>query len=86
LGGIILPVALSVSETYDSRLDDGTAGRLGTFLMNLLYQCEVILCATFQTGQASNVIIAKFVQQNANEILLQKIMGKSAKSANLPTE
>jgi len=37
-------------------------------------------------GQASNVIIAKFVQQNANKILLQKIMGKSAKSANLPTK
>ena len=64
-GGIILPIARSVSETYDSRPDDGTAGRLGTFLMNLLYQCEVILCATFLTGQASNVIIAKFVQQNA---------------------
>jgi DASS family divalent anion:Na+ symporter len=56
-GGIILPIARSVSETYDSRPDDGTAGRLGTFLMNMLYQCEVILCATFLTGQASNMMI-----------------------------
>jgi divalent anion:Na+ symporter, DASS family len=62
-GGIILPIARSVSETYDSRPDDGTAGRLGTFLMNLLYQCEVIICATFLTGQASNVIIADFVRK-----------------------
>ena len=65
-GGIILPIARSVSETYDSRPDDGTAGRLGTFLMNLLYQCEVILCATFLTGQASNVIIAGFAAKQAN--------------------
>ncbi|HEY0459474.1 MAG TPA: DASS family sodium-coupled anion symporter [Pyrinomonadaceae bacterium] len=62
-GGIILPIARSVSETYDSRPGDGTAGRLGTFLMNLLYQCEVIICASFLTGQASNVIIRDFVQK-----------------------
>jgi len=64
-GGIILPIARSVTETYDSRPDDGTAGRLGTFLMTMLYQCEVILCATFLTGQASNVIIAGFASQQA---------------------
>lgn len=65
-GGIILPIARSISETYDSRPDDGTAGRLGTFLMNLLYQCEVILCATFLTGQASNLIIARFASEQAH--------------------
>lgn len=64
-GGIILPIARSVSETYDSRPEDGTAGKLGTFLMNLLYQCEVILCATFLTGQASNLIIARFASEHA---------------------
>lgn len=64
-GGIILPIARSVTETYDSRPDDGTEGRLGTFLMSMLYQCEVILCATFLTGQASNVIIAGFAAQQA---------------------
>jgi DASS family divalent anion:Na+ symporter len=64
-GGIILPIARSVTETYDSRPDDGTGGRLGTFLMNMLYQCEVILCATFLTGQASNAIIAKFAAAQA---------------------
>ena len=65
-GGIILPIARSIAETYESRPTDGTAGKLGTFLMNLLYQCEVIICATFLTGQASNVIIRDFVQKNAN--------------------
>lgn len=64
-GGIILPIARSVTETYDSKPDDGTEGRLGTFLMILLYQCEVVLCATFLTGQASNVIIAGFAAKHA---------------------
>jgi len=65
-GGIILPIARSVSETYDSRPHDGTAGKLGTFLMNLLYQCEVILCATFLTGQASNMMIRSLVGQQTS--------------------
>lgn len=63
-GGIILPIARSVTETYDSRPEDGTEERLGTFLMTMLYQCEVILCATFLTGQASNVIIRSLTAEN----------------------
>jgi DASS family divalent anion:Na+ symporter len=65
-GGIILPIARSVTETYESRPEDGTEGRLGTFLMSMLYQCEVILCATFLTGQASNLIIRDFAAKHAN--------------------
>jgi DASS family divalent anion:Na+ symporter len=63
-GGIIFPVAKSLSEAYESR-PGVTAERLGAFLMVLLYQCEVIICAMFLTGQASNVLIAKFAQQTA---------------------
>ena len=62
-GGVLMPIALGICETYDSRPEDGTAGRLGTFLFNLLYQCDVIISATFITGQASNLIIAKLAQE-----------------------
>lgn len=65
-GGVILPIAQSVAIEYNSRPADGTAGRLGTFLMNLLYQCDVIICATFITGQASNLIIADLVAKNTD--------------------
>jgi DASS family divalent anion:Na+ symporter len=61
-GGIIFPVAKSLAEAYDSRPGD-TAGRLGAYLMTLVYQCDVIVCAMFLTGQASNVLIARFAQQ-----------------------
>ncbi|MDT4897666.1 MAG: divalent anion:Na+ symporter, family [Acidobacteriota bacterium] len=61
-GGIIFPIAKSLSEAYESR-PGPTARRLGAFLCVLLYQCDVIVCAMFLTGQASNVIIAKFALQ-----------------------
>ena len=65
-GGVILPIAQSVALTYDSHPDDGTEKRLGTFLMNLLYQCDVIICAIFITGQAGNLIIADLVAKNSD--------------------
>ncbi len=60
-GGVIFPVAKSLAEAYDSR-PGATAERLGAFLSVLLYQCDVIVCAMFLTGQASNVLIAKFAR------------------------
>jgi DASS family divalent anion:Na+ symporter len=60
-GGIIFPIAKSISETYESR-PGPTARRLGAFLMPLIYQCDVIVCAMFLTGQASNALIAKFAK------------------------
>ena len=65
-GGVILPIAQSVALTYDSHPDDGTEKRQGTFLMNLLYQCDVIICAIFITGQAGNLIIADLVAKNSD--------------------
>ena len=61
-GGIIFPIAKSLAEAYESR-PGPTAGRLGAFLMTSVYHCNVIVCATFLTGQASNPIIARFAQQ-----------------------
>jgi DASS family divalent anion:Na+ symporter len=61
-GGIIFPIAKSLAEAYESR-PGPTANRLGAFLMASVYQCNVIVCAMFLTGQASNPIIARFTQQ-----------------------
>ena len=63
-GGIIFPIAKSLAEAYESR-PGPTAGRLGAFLMPFLYQGDVIACAMFLTGQASNILIARFAQQVA---------------------
>src|SRR5678816_945059 len=61
-GGIIFPIAKSLAEAYESR-PGPTARRLGAFLMASVYQCNVIVCAMFLTGQASNPIIARFARE-----------------------
>jgi DASS family divalent anion:Na+ symporter len=63
-GGVMFPIAKSLAETYQSRPGE-SARKLGAFLMVLCYQCDVIICATFLTGQAGNILIAKFAQQAA---------------------
>jgi len=60
-GGIIFPIAKSLAETYDST-PGPTARRLGAYLMTTVYQCSVIVCAMYLTGQASNPIIAKLAK------------------------
>jgi DASS family divalent anion:Na+ symporter len=61
-GGIIFPITKSLAEAYDST-PGPTAGRLGAYLMTTVYQCNVIVCAMYLTGQASNPIIAKFAKE-----------------------
>ena len=63
-GGVMFPVAKSLAEAYDST-PGPTRRRLGSFLMTTVYQCDVIACAMFLTGQASNVLIAKFAKDAA---------------------
>ena len=58
-GGIVFPIARSIAEAYESTPGE-TRRRLGAFLMKAVYQADVVACAMFLTGQASNVIIAKF--------------------------
>ncbi len=61
-GGITFPITKSLAEEYDSR-PGPTANRLGAFLMTFVYQCEVIICATFLTGQAGNLVIQRLARQ-----------------------
>jgi DASS family divalent anion:Na+ symporter len=53
--GMILPVARSIAELFDSR-PGPTAGRLGAFLIAAMYQGSAVACAMFFTGQASNIL------------------------------
>jgi DASS family divalent anion:Na+ symporter len=61
-GGIVFPIAKSLAEAYESR-PGISARRLGAFLMTAVYQCDVVVCAMFLTGQASNPLIAKFAKE-----------------------
>ena len=61
-GGIIFPIAKSLAEAFESR-PGPSARRLGAFLMTTVYQCNVVVCAMYLTGQASNPIIARFAKE-----------------------
>jgi len=61
-GGVIFPIARSLAEAYESK-PGATARRLGAFLLITIYQSDVIACAMFLTGQASNVIVAKLAME-----------------------
>ena len=63
-GGIIFPITKSIAEAYDSK-PGPTARKLGAFLMSFMYQCEVIISATFLTGQAGNLLIQRFAKQQS---------------------
>jgi DASS family divalent anion:Na+ symporter len=57
VGGVVLPITRTLSEFYKS-FPGASAALLGTFLMLVLYQCDVVACALFLTGQASNPLAA----------------------------
>lgn len=54
-GGVIMPITRSMAELYGS-YPGATAKLLGTFLMVVVYQGEIVATATFLTGQAGNFI------------------------------
>jgi DASS family divalent anion:Na+ symporter len=62
VGGVILPVTRSLAELYQS-FPGRSAALLGTFLMVNLYQGDVVNCALFYTGQASNPLAAAAAAQ-----------------------
>jgi DASS family divalent anion:Na+ symporter len=64
-GGVVFPVARSLAEAYDSQ-PGPTARRLGAYLLFTVYQCDVVACAAFLTGQVSNVLAAKFAHDTAH--------------------
>jgi DASS family divalent anion:Na+ symporter len=61
-GGVVFPIARSLAVAYDSE-PGPTAPRLGAFLMSLIYQGDVIICAMFLTGQVSTPMIGKLAKQ-----------------------
>jgi DASS family divalent anion:Na+ symporter len=53
--GMMLPIGRSIAELFGS-FPGETAGRLGTFLIAVMYQGSALACAMFLTGQASNIL------------------------------
>jgi len=62
VGGVLLPIVRNLAELYRSQ-PGPSAALLGTYLMLTLYQGDVMACALFFTGQASNPLAAQQAYQ-----------------------
>lgn len=64
-GGILAPIVQSLNLTFGSDPKDGTEKKLGSFLIPVVFQCDVVISAVFLTSMAANPMAVSF----ANELL-----------------
>lgn len=67
-GGIVFPLANSVADAYGSKVEEGTSGKLGSFLMTTVFHGTTITGAMFLTGMAANPLAAKLAADMGVEI------------------
>lgn len=68
-GGIIYPIIRSLSETYESRVGDGTERRVGAFLVKVSFQGDMITSAMFVTAMAANPLAVQITQEITGETI-----------------
>lgn len=66
-GGVIFPVALNVARALGSE-PGPTASRLGSFLMQTVYQGDLVVSAMFLTATAPNPLVADFARQSGTTL------------------
>jgi divalent anion:Na+ symporter, DASS family len=62
-GGIIFPLVLASAKAFGSEPHDGTARKMGAFLMQAAFQGNVITSGMFLTAMAANPLAAKLAGQ-----------------------
>ena len=67
-GGVIFPILRSIAKSYGSEPDDGTARRIGAFLITTSFQGTVITSAMFLTAMAANPLAAQIARDLGVEI------------------
>ncbi|MDQ0200645.1 anion permease [Neobacillus ginsengisoli] len=61
-GGILLPIIRSLSESYGSRVGDGTERKIGAFLTKVSFQGDMITSAMFLTAMAANPLAVQITK------------------------
>lgn len=63
-GGVIFPITKSLSAAFKSEAHDGTAKKIGSFLMQVIYQGNTVTSAMFMTSMAGNTLLVTLVAQS----------------------
>lgn len=61
-GGIIFPIIRSLSDTFNSKVEDGTERKMGAFLTKVAFQGDMITSAMFMTAMAANPLAASIAK------------------------
>lgn len=64
-GGVVFPLVKSISSAFQSEPFDGTANRIGTFLMKTAFQGTHITTAMFLTSMVANPLMAELAEKMA---------------------
>lgn len=67
-GGVLIPIIRSLSESLGSSPEEGTSGKIGTFLALSTFQATVVTSTMFVTAMAPNPIIVRLAQDSGIEI------------------
>ena len=59
-GGLVFPIVQSLSHALGSKAEDGTANKIGKYLILVAFQSAPITSAMFLTAMAANPLAAKF--------------------------
>ncbi|MFQ5729362.1 MAG: anion permease [Waddliaceae bacterium] len=79
-GGIVYPVVKSLALTFDSSPEKNTQRKIGAFLIQSAYHCNIITSAMFLTAMAANPMIAEM----AKDMNLEMTWGLWALAASVP--
>ena len=80
-GGVVFPIASSLAAAFKSSPTDGTARKIGAFLMQAIYQGNTVTSAMFMTAMAGNTLIVSLVAQSFD---MQLSWGQWALAAIVP--
>ncbi|MGD2110177.1 MAG: anion permease [Phycisphaerae bacterium] len=67
-GAVVFPITKAIAEAFDSRPRDGTALKVGAFLIQCSYHGNLITSAMFLTAMAANPLAAQMAADQGVEI------------------
>jgi divalent anion:Na+ symporter, DASS family len=79
-GGVVFPLVRASARAFGSEPDDGTAHKVGSFLIQAAFQGNVITSAMFLTAMAANPLAARL----AGQMNIQISWGQWALAAIVP--
>jgi divalent anion:Na+ symporter, DASS family len=83
-GGIVFPLVRASAKAFGSEPDDGTAHKIGAFLVQAAFQGNVITSAMFLTAMAANPLAAKLAGQMHINVIASQTAHVSSMYAAFP--